>query len=73
MESIHSLLPADPEIKAPDFVDAVARFRSAVKEFTQAVEKLDNTIAAAIEAFGGHDATSTVLETPIPTGYHPPA
>ena len=72
MESIHSLLPADPEIKAPDFVDAVARFRSAVKEFTQAVEKLDNTIAAAIEAFGGHDATPNVLDETL-TGYHPPA
>lgn len=39
---------SDPELHAPDFVEAVARFRTAVKEFTASVNKLDDIAAAAI-------------------------
>jgi hypothetical protein len=66
---------ADPELHAPDFVEAVTRFRAAVKEFTASVNKLDDSIAAAI-------TSATTLykhfeedndDIPIPEGYHPPA
>ncbi len=40
---------ADMEVRAPEFFEAAKMFRSAVKEFTAAVEKLDNSIAAAMQ------------------------
>jgi hypothetical protein len=42
----------DIQFEAPDFVDAVNKFRSAVKEFTAAVQVLDSSIAVAVETFG---------------------
>jgi hypothetical protein len=64
----------DYELQAPDFVEAVARFRSAVKEFTAAVNRLDSSIAAAIQIYGEHDGTRSIQTDPeIPAGYHPPA
>jgi hypothetical protein len=42
----------DIQVEAPDFVDAVNKFRSAVKEFTAAVQVLDSSIAVAVETFG---------------------
>jgi len=82
MESIYHPA-ADPELHAPEFVEAVTRFRSAVKEFTAAVDRLDNSIAAAIKVFsnGGQyavdlvrtNAGETDTEISIPVGYHPPA
>jgi hypothetical protein len=68
---------ADPELHAPDFVEAVTRFRAAVKEFTASVNKLDDSIAAAITSattlykhFESEEANDDI---PIPEGYHPPA
>jgi hypothetical protein len=66
---------ADPELHAPDFVEAVARFRSAVKEFTASVNKLDDSIAAAIKVFAKDpnvESDVEAIEIPIPDGYHPP-
>ena len=65
------------QISAPDFVEAVARFRSAVKEFTASVNKLDDSIAAAIKVFAKENpnvesSDVEAIEIPIPDGYHPP-
>jgi hypothetical protein len=75
MESLYHPA-ADPELHAPDFVEAVARFRSAVKEFTASVNKLDDSIAAAIKVFAKEnpnvESDAEAIEIPIPDGYHPP-
>lgn len=70
----HLYHPAsDPELQAPDFVEAVTRFRSAVKEFTAAVNRLDDSIAAAIKVFAKDDPDANdEVEVSIPAGYHPP-
>jgi hypothetical protein len=75
MESLYHPA-ADPELHAPDFVEAVARFRSAVKEFTASVNKLDDSIAAAIKVFAKENpnvesSDAEAIEIPIPDGYHP--